>query len=319
MKKKTHSLKKRYRRILLYLILLVIAVSISVHFINIYKYHQTNEYKLLEIGYSKNSVSNILDKLGTSSVNKILNMKKINVIDDILNQKYFIEKHLFEYIEYYNDNTDKSFYDVVAIINVGSNKPWYNESISADISKGELVLINKFHLLEETYDAGEIKTFSATYAYGTVKASKVAYDAFIKMANAAKKDGITLVLSSGYREHVYQEKLYNDMVKTKGQDYADKYAAKPGSSEHETGLALDILSTGKGAFTNNFHETDAYAWLCAHANEYGFILRYPEGKEHLTGYSPESWHYRYLGVDMATKVKNEDITYDEYYAYYLDN
>ncbi len=317
--KKKHSLKKKYRRLILYLVLLVIVACTSIHFINIYKYHQTDEYKLLELGYSEKSVSNILTKLDKSDVDKILSKTKINYIDEVLNQKYFLKKHLFDYIEYYSNNTDKSFYDVIAIINVGSDKPWYQGSVEADTTKGEMILANKFHLLNNDYDAGEIKSFSATYAYGTVKASKVVYDAFIKMANEAKKDGVTLVLSSGYREHSYQEKLYNDMIKSKGQEYADKYAAKPGASEHETGLALDILSTGKGAYTNNFHETEAYAWLCDHAHEYGFILRYPEGKEYLTGYNPESWHYRYLGVELATKVKNEGITYDEYYAYYLDN
>lgn len=316
--KKKHTLKKKYRRLILYLILAGIAITLGVHFINVYQYHQTNEYKLLEVGYNEKEVKNILNKLSTKSINSLLKKNKIKIVNKIINEKYFLEKHLFDYVEYYNDNDDKSLSDIIAIINVGANKPWYTDSVQTDETKEFSILTNKFHLLSENYNAGEIKKFSATYAYGTVRANIAVYEAFIKMANAAKKDNVTLVLSSGYREHEYQEKIYNDMVKKRGEEYADKYAARPGASEHETGLALDILSTGKGAYTDTFHETEAYAWLTEHAHEYGFILRYPEGKEYLTGYSPESWHYRYLGVELATKVKNEGITYDEYYAYYLE-
>ncbi len=317
MKKKNRTLKKKYRRLILYVILITIIVCFSVHFIKVYKYHQTSEYKLLKVGYDEKTVAALLKKLDNNNISALINKKKVESIDKIINQKYFIASHLFDYIEYYKKNTDKELSDVIAIINVGANKPWYEGSSVTDETKGFAVLVNKFHILSENYDAGEIKKFSSTYAYGTVRANITVYEAFIQMANAARKDGVTLVLSSGYREHDYQEKIYNNMVKSKGQEYADKYAARPGSSEHETGLALDILSTGMGAFTDNFDKTDAYAWLTSHAHEYGFILRYPEGKEHITGYSPESWHYRYLGVDLASKVKSEGITYDEYYAYYL--
>ena len=316
--KKKRTLKKKYRRYILYIVLFVITICLGSHFYKVHKYHQTNEYKLLVVGYSDKTTSNILNKISESNITILLTKEKIEDIDQIINEKYYLEKHLFEYIDYHKENSDKTMSDVIAIINVGANKPWYQDGVETDESKGNALLVNKFHFLSDTFDAGEIKKFSATYAYGTVNATKEVYDAFIKMAKDAKNDGVTLVLSSGYRERSYQEKLYNNMVKNKGQDYADKYAAKPGSSEHETGLALDILSTGTGAYTDTFHTTEAYAWLIEHASEYGFILRYPEGKEYLTGYSPESWHYRYLGVELATKVKSEGITYDEYYAYYLE-
>ncbi len=318
MKKKKHTLKKRYRRLILYIIIASIVITLTVHFVKVYKYHQTDEYKLLEKGYNANTVSNVISSLTKEDINTLLNKDKISNLNDIIKEKYFLERHLFDYIDYSDENKDKSLSDVIAIINVGANKPWYTDSTQTDESKKTAMLVNKFHLLSNNYDAGEIKNFSATYAYGSVRATKEVYDAFIKMANDAKKDNVTLVLSSGYREHDYQEKIYSDIVKKNGQEYADKYAAKPGSSEHETGLALDILSTGEGAFTNNFHKTNAYAWLQEHASEYGFILRYPEGKEYLTGYSPESWHYRYLGPELASKVKSEGITYDEYYAFYLE-
>lgn len=173
-------------------------------------------------------------------------------------------------------------------------------------------------MLKDDYVVEDIKNFSSTYAYGNVSATSVCYDAFIKMADAAKSDGVALILSSGFRSYDEQEKTYASMENTKGREYADKYAARPGASEHETGLALDILSNGKYIYTDSFRESPAYEWLDKHASEYGFILRYPEGKEHITGYNPESWHYRYIGEELAKKVKSEGITYDEYFAFYLD-
>ena len=97
---------------------------------------------------------------------------------------------------------------------------------------------------------------------------------------------------------------------------ADLKAARPGYSEHQTGLALDI--TTRLAEDEEFVNTEEFSWLKENAHKYGFILRYPEGKENITGYSYEPWHYRYVGIDVATKIYNENITFDEYYAYYIE-
>ena len=97
---------------------------------------------------------------------------------------------------------------------------------------------------------------------------------------------------------------------------ADLSTARAGFSEHQTGLAIDILTYN--VTLSNFEETDAFKWLSSNAYKYGFILRYPKGKEDITGYEYESWHYRYVGVEIATQIFEEDITFDEYYAYYLE-
>ena len=136
------------------------------------------------------------------------------------------------------------------------------------------------------------------------------------MADDARKENITLVLTSGYRTREDQTNIYESMKNSKGETYADEFAARPGSSEHETGLALDIMTFN--AVTETFHETETYKWLHKHAREYGFIERYPENKEYLTGYERESWHFRYVGVDLANKVEEEGIAYEEYYAFYID-
>ena len=315
-RKKKFKLKKKFRRLLLYIVILVIITMFGINRYNVYKYHQTNEYKLLEVGYDEKTVEILLDKLNDKQQGKLIETEKIDYILDIVNEKYFLQKNFEKYLEYYKENSKYSFSDIIAVVNVGADKEWYEETQETDITKGYSILANKFNLLPEEFDAGVIKEFSATYAYGKVSAEETTYHAFIEMAKAAKEDGITLILTSGYRTREKQETLYNDMLKSRGQTYADDYAARPGASEHETGLALDIL-TYNGT-TDTFETTETYAWLIAHCHEYGFILRYPKDKEHITGYKPESWHYRYVGVELAQKIKDEGITYDEYYAYYLD-
>ena len=136
------------------------------------------------------------------------------------------------------------------------------------------------------------------------------------MFNAAKKDDITIILNSGYRTYEEQKNVYEDYKNTKGEEYADGIAARPDFSEHQTGLALDIITYG--ATGKTFDTTSAFKWLMNNADKYGFILRYPKDKEEITGYSYESWHFRYLGKELASEVKKSGLTFDEYYAYYLD-
>lgn len=312
------KLKKKFK-LVLWVIVIIIAVAFGINRYKLYKYHQTDEYKLLEVGYSEKETKVILDKLKGKQISKLLEQDKKDYLVSLLTSKYFMIKHYNDYLNYYKENKDKSIEDIVAIVNVGATREWYEDTVETDTSKGIALLVNKFHMLRDDYDVGEVKSFSSSYAYGDVSAASECYDAFIKMADAAKEDGIALVLSSGYRSYDEQESTYASMANSSGKDYADKYAARPGASEHETGYALDILSNGQYIYTSNFKESPAYEWLDKHAAEYGFILRYPEGKEHITGYNPESWHYRYIGVDLASKVKSEGITYDEYYAFYLDN
>ncbi|MFL0505484.1 D-alanyl-D-alanine carboxypeptidase family protein [Ureibacillus sp. 179-F W5.1 NHS] len=138
--------------------------------------------------------------------------------------------------------------------------------------------------------------------------------AFEKMAADAKTAGFELNAFSTYRSYEYQEVLYNNYVSRDGKENADRYSARPGYSEHQTGLAFDIGEKGKEDLwlTAEFGESEAGKWLVENAHKYGFILRYPEGKEAITGYMYESWHFRYLGVELATKVKESNLTLEEY-------
>ena len=116
----------------------------------------------------------------------------------------------------------------------------------------------------------------------------------------------------GYED---QEYVYNQKKGSLGTEKADLIAIHPGYSEHQTGLAIDVSTPG--ANTTTFDTTDEFKWLENNAHKYGFILRYPKGKQYLTGIAYESWHYRYVGIEAATKIHDEGITFDEYYEFYL--
>lgn len=144
-----------------------------------------------------------------------------------------------------------------------------------------------------------------------------AASALESMFAAAAQEGITLVTCSSYRSASYQASLYNNYVAMYGTATADTISARPGYSDHQTGLAADIGDHDQATvFTQAMEYTVEGQWLYAHAHEYGFILRYPKGKEWITGYSFEPWHYRYVGVDYATAIYNvsPDCTLEEYFG-----
>ncbi len=149
-----------------------------------------------------------------------------------------------------------------------------------------------------------------------MKASSTIVPALKEMFAAASADGVTLVFGSGYRSETLQRQFYNSYVAQDGQAAADRYSARPGTSEHQTGLTFDATSpSGTCHLETCFESTPEGAWLLEHAHEYGFIIRYPEGKEHITGYSYEPWHLRYVGVELATEMKDTGIqTLEEFFG-----
>ena len=132
---------------------------------------------------------------------------------------------------------------------------------------------------------------------------------FYKMTSAASKQGLYIYFASGYRSYDLQSRLYNDYVARDGQALADTYSARPGHSEHQSGLAIDVNS-----IDDSFAVTPEAKWLADHCHEYGFILRYPKGKEDITGYQYESWHVRYVGTDLSYAIRNSGLTMEEYFG-----
>lgn len=297
-------------------ILLIIATIITIKIINHINYTKTYDYKLKQIGYSEEEIIS-LKKLENKDIDKILTMKYNENLVPIINEKYFLIKNLDKYLDYIKDNKDIKLHDIIAIINVGANKDWYTDFTNTDLTKNELMLTNKFNKLNEDYEPDDLVEISNVYSYGENQKLRLdAYNAFIEMFNAAKLEDITLIINSSYRSFKDQDETYNDYSTWYGQNEADKIAARPGFSEHQTGLSIDIQTYN--STRSNFEETQAFDWLYKNAYKYGFILRYPKDLEYLTGYDYESWHYRYVGKDVAKYIYENNITFDEYYAYFIE-
>lgn len=126
-------------------------------------------------------------------------------------------------------------------------------------------------------------------------------------------EGLNISINSAYRSYEEQEKLYDDYLKLYGKSYVNKYVAVPGYSEHQTGLALDLESLDCDIFKNS----KEYRWIKNNAYKYGFILRYQEGKENITGYNAEEWHIRYVGRKAAEYIYKNNITFEEYYDLFI--
>lgn len=135
----------------------------------------------------------------------------------------------------------------------------------------------------------------------------------------AKAAGYELMIGSGFRSSQQQAAIYNNYVRMRGQAGADKVSARPGTSEHQLGLAVDIAYTDRNCYLKTcFAETGAGKWLAANAHQHGFILRYPRGKEEITGYQFEPWHFRYVGKDLANALHQSGLTLDEAEPYLLE-
>lgn len=149
-----------------------------------------------------------------------------------------------------------------------------------------ILIANKSYSLPKTYNPGGLTNDT--------------YSAFTSLAQGASVDGLNIYVSSGFRSYESQEQIYNNYVWTHGQATADTFSARPGHSEHQTGLAIDV-----NIIDDSFAGTPEAVWLEEHCYDYGFIIRYPKGKQDITGYKYEPWHIRYVGKDMAKKIKDK--------------
>lgn len=316
MAKKKLKLKKKFKKRLIILLFITIILIIGIKSYKTYKYHQTYEYKLLEKNYTKEETALLLEKLDKTKIEELLTEEKNEKLINILNEKYFLIKNLDNYLTYSEKNPETSLSEVVSLVNVHRDRDYYDNMEETDTTKGNTMLVNKYNALSKDYEVENLTSISKTYSYGdNKKLNKEAYDAFINLAEDAKKEGYTILIVSSYRTYKDQEDVWKDYKASFGTKKADAYAARAGSSEHETGLAIDVADYYDK--NDKFEDTESFQWMQTNAHKYGYILRYPKGKENITGYFYEAWHYRYVGIDTATKVYNEGITYDEYYEYYL--
>ena len=198
--------------------------------------------------------------------------------------------------------------------------PTSKAEIEAVLNDPFMILVNRERKVSSDYVGADLVTYSGDY-----KLNSTCADALRRLIAAGKKAGYSYTLYSGYRSYSSQyNKYYNKIASYKNQGYSkseairltDQYYAPPGGSEHHTGLAADVcipsIVNKYGCLHEDYEQTEEFRWFSSHAHEYGFILRYPKGDEEITGYNYEPWHYRYVGVEIATEIYRQGVTLEEY-------
>ena len=242
------------------------------------------------------------------SENKEVKTKK----NDLASISYYKKEYKERYDNYKKKNKELSNEDVITRVNIGLDNSYYTNTYKTPYPNKDYILVNKYIYLGEDYVPDNLEDISTNYSRSGMRLVSSAKDAFETLAEQALKDNKKVIAMSSYRSYQYQVNLYNRYVANEGVNAADTYSARPGYSEHQTGLCVDVYD-GVIDYTN-FEKSDSYNWMMDNAYKYGFILRYPKGKENITGYQYESWHYRYVGKKIAKYIHDNDITFDEYYV-----
>lgn len=262
----------------------------------------------------------------TNSNDKDIEEKKENIIEEkntkekaneFSKYSYYKEENLNRYESYKANNPELSIEDIITRVNLCLDKEVYTDTVPSTNLNTNYLLVNKFNYLDRNYIPNNLELLDNSYAKSGIYLVKEAKDNLERLISDAKNAGMNIRVISAYRSYSYQENLYNNYVKNDGVENADTYSARPGYSEHQTGLVVDVTR----AFDdfNNFENTNEYTWMLENAHNYGFILRYPKDKENITTYSFEAWHYRYVGIELAKKIKASNLTFDEYYVRYLES
>ena len=272
-----------------------------------------NINKLIKKGYSNNDISNILKHGDDNDVSEFAKRDKIKYLEEFYSIPYAKLKHYDRYLEY-SDETGEDEETTVLYVNLGMDKEVYVDPIIID-EFNVTMLVNKYRKLDENFVPDYLTAVPDEYAGNEgMQACKLAIDAFAEMSDAAKREGLGIVINSGYRSYQDQLDIINTYRNLYGENYVKRYVALEGHSEHQTGLAFDIGSTSANVFANS----DEYKWMLDNAHKYGFILRFSKKGETITGFREEPWHYRFVGKKTATYIYENNLTLEEYYAMVLD-
>lgn len=272
-----------------------------------------NINKLLKIGYSINDINIILAHGDDDAVTRFTKREKVKYLEEFFTISYAKLDNYDRYIQY-EDETGEDEDTTVLFVNLDMDKEDYADSVLVKDFSIDM-LINKHRNLGEDFEPDDLMDIPVEHATSDdLKCSRIAFNAYKKMSEAAKKEGYEIVINSAYRSYQDQVDISNLYLNTYGQNYVDKYVAKPGYSEHQTGLAFDIGSRKVNVFANS----NEYTWMKDNAYKYGFIERFTKRYENITGFRQEPWHYRYVGEKIAKVIHDENIPFEEYWALNLD-
>ena len=234
---------------------------------------------------------------------------------ELFKDKWFIMDNLDLYLKYGEVISD--IRELVEYVNTSAYLKGYEDYKDADTEAGNLIIGNKLSYLGDYVPEDLVSVDDDYIMQDGVMLKSEAYEHLKEMFETAREEGYYFYISTAYRSYDFQKALYDSYLLKDSVEVVDSYSSRPGFSDHQTGLALDIGMPGYkfDAFT----DTAECKWLHNNAYKYGFILRYPEGKENITKYTYESWHFRYVGVEVSTYIYETNITLEEYVAYFGGN
>ena len=266
----------------------------------------------LDKGYDAKDINNIY-KLSELNQEKLLNTDKIN-FNSYIDIKNFNVDNITRYNAYKLDNPKLDLKDVVTYVNINLDKPYYTDTSLVEDPNSLLVLVNKYNHLPDNYKPDDLVYVPGAYG-NNVPFRSILKNDFEELQKAAKNEiNINLMPTTAFRNQSFQTTLYNNYVASDGKEKADTYSARPGYSEHQTGLAIDLKNM---ALSNVRLSDDNYNWLENNSYKYGFIIRFPKDKEYVTGYQFENWHIRYVGKDVAKIIHDNHLTLEEYIDLYI--
>lgn len=266
----------------------------------------------LPLGYSGKEI-NYIFKLSNKNIEKLSKSEYID-ITNYYNITNFNVDNIDRYNQYYESN-NYSYQDVVTYVNINLDLKAYSVTKEVEDPNNLLVLVNKYNFLPNNYKPEDLTYVLGAYG-NNVPMREVIKEPFIELQKAAEEEiGIILKPTTAFRDQSFQNTLYNNYVAKDGVEAADTYSARPGFSEHQTGLAIDLKNTLISSSTR-LNDSD-FEWLSNNAHRFGFIIRYPKEKVDITGYQFENWHIRYVGLNIAKTIYENNLTLEEYIDLYI--
>jgi D-alanyl-D-alanine carboxypeptidase len=274
-------------------------------------YNYSDECKIYKLGYPIEEARLLVATLSNEQADSLIAHQEHDTIAiPVINARYFIADNFDRYLAFHKaDTTGAALDDIIALVNVGADQDRETSAVPCDTTKRHLMLVNGRHYLDEHYKPADLTTFNKSCCYEDQRAMRAVVDAFVALQQECKKQtDAHLMVNSAYRSYQDQIGTYRRNDK--------RYVATPGFSEHQTGFAIDVTSL-QHPEKWSFGKSKEGVWMRENCHKYGFILRYPENT--VLGFSYEPWHLRYVGKDVATRIHDEGITFDEYYAYYIES
>ncbi len=255
--------------------------------------------RLMDKGYEEDQLQNLFNNLSFYELTPLL------VFDYQWDENPYIE----DCLNNHDTNSETSF--------SLSDSYYQLYKLQKDVSDPNNInaLVNSTFSLTSDYVPSDLTDVSTQYSVTGVQLRNEVQQAFTSFSMAGVTAGHNFFATTGYRSYEVQESAYNSLLSSMSESEADKNGIRPGHSEHQLGIAFNVAATYETSVS--FEQTETYQWMLEHCTEYGFIQRYPASKSSITGVEGELDHFRYVGTELATKVKESNLTYDEYYCLYL--